>query len=279
MLSDLNQARASGMTAREFALNKGVPSTLSDADAAILDEFDFKLFADDAAKSTESDWDNAFKEALADQTNTGAGDVNKLLKQSTCNTDDFYKYLNKINSDYADIYAKTGKWPSDVQIPKSPDVLMTDGSIDWSKAPEGGYVLDSKGDAIKTLQVPSIGDIIDRNGPSSGRYVSPIVNNKPYSYDMRSLPYIEDSSSYHKYQVVGDLTKIKVYVANCTDTKMKAQIDAYVTKYYNGDYSKLNTYYGKIAKIEGWGSGGGFQYEFPMKIEWLIQLGLLKEIY
>lgn len=60
---------------------------------------------------------------------------------------------------------------------------------------------------------------------------------------------------------------------------MKAQIDAYVTKHYNGDYSKLITYYGEVAKVEDWGSGGGFQYGFPMKIEWLIQLGLLKEIY
>ncbi len=59
------------MTTREFALSKGVPSTLSDADAAILDEFNFKLLADDAAKGTESDWDNAFKDALADQANTG----------------------------------------------------------------------------------------------------------------------------------------------------------------------------------------------------------------
>lgn len=207
------------------------------------------------------------------------GEAKKLLKQSTCSSYDLYKYLNKINSDYADTYVKTGEWPSDVQIPKSPDVLNSDGSIDWRKAPKGGYVLDNKGDVIKTPQVPGIGDIIDRNGPSSGRYVSPIVNNKPYSYDMRSLPYIEDSSSYHRYQVVGDLTRIKEYVANCTDAKMKAQIDAYVTKYYSGDYNKLITYYGEIAKIEGWGSGGGFQYEFPMKIEWLIQLGLLKEIY
>ncbi len=98
MLSDLNQARASGMTAREFALNKGVPSTLNDADAAILDEFDFKLLADDAAKSTESDWDSAFKDALADQANTGggAGAGDNLNFKSW---DDFSGYIQNVGKD------------------------------------------------------------------------------------------------------------------------------------------------------------------------------------
>lgn len=106
-----------------------------------------------------------------------------------------------------------------------------------------------------------------------------MTNNKPYPYGMRSLPYVEDSSNYHRYLVVGDFSKINEYIASCSDTKVKEQIDAYVNKNYNGNYGKLITYYGEIAKVEGWGSGGGIQYELPIKIEWLIQLRLLKEIY
>ena len=108
--------------------------------------------------------------------------------------------------------------------------------------------------------------------------MSPVVNNKPYSYDERSLPYVEDPSNYHKYKVVGDFTKIKEYISNCADTRTKTQIAAYITKYYDGDYNRLTAYRGEIAKIDGWGSGGGFQYEFPLEVEWLIKLGLLEEI-
>jgi len=29
-------------------------------------------------------------------------------------------------------------WPSEIQVPKSPDVLKVDGTLDWAKAPQGG---------------------------------------------------------------------------------------------------------------------------------------------
>ncbi|MCY1714745.1 hypothetical protein [Caproiciproducens galactitolivorans] len=35
---------------------------------------------------------------------------------------------------------------------------------------------------------------------------------------------------------------------------------------------------GEIAKVDGWGIGGGTQYEFPVKVEYLERLGLLKEL-
>ncbi len=48
--------------------------------------------------------------------------------------------------------------------------------------------------------------------------------------------------------------------------------------YYNGDLNKAIVYVGEIAKVDGWGIGGGIQYEFPIKIEYLEKLGLIKEI-
>ena len=209
----------------------------------------------------------------------GAGDYQKLLKQSTCNTDDCYKYLNKIKSDYADTYAKTGKWPSDVQIPKSPDVINADGSINWDKAPKGGYVLDSNGDAIRTKHFPGIGETVDRYGSSDGRYTSPIIDGKSVDYDQRALPFIEDRSQYHKYQVTGDISKLQDYVESCSDADLKSKIVGAIDYYYNGNYSEAIPYRGYIAGIDGWGSGGGLQEEFPIKIAWLEKLGLLKEIF
>lgn len=200
------------------------------------------------------------------------------MKQSTCSSDDLYKYLNKINRDYADTYVKTGKWPSDIQIPKTPDVLKADGSIDWSKAPKGGYILDSNGEALKTPYMPEIGEFIDRHGTNSGRFTSPVKNNKPYSYAQRSLPYLEDSSQYHQYKVIGDFSKLEQYVKECSNSTLKNDIYEYVDVYYEGDFSKMLIYQGEIAGINGWGKGGGIQYELPMKVEWLEKLGILQEI-
>lgn len=186
---------------------------------------------------------------------------------------------NGISSSYANGFGKIGKWPADIQIPKNADVLRPDGSINWDKAPQGGYVLKDDGTADKgEVVTPLKGKIIDRYGSPDGRYVSPINNNKPYPYEERSLPYIENPSSYHMYKVEGDLKKIQEYISNCTDMKLKAKIESYTKKYYNGDYSRLITYEGKIKDIKGWGLGGGVQYEFPLPIELLEKLGLLKEI-
>lgn len=92
------------------------------------------------------------------------------------------------------------------------------------------------------------------------------------------MPYIENLANYHRYEVIGDFTKIKEYIFNCPDLKVKAQADAYITKYYDGDYNGLISYYGKVAKIDGWGTGGANQYELPLEIELLVKLRLLKEL-
>ena len=60
--------------------------------------------------------------------------------------------------------------------------------------------------------------------------------------------------------------------------ELKTKIDATVKAYYDGDYSKLVSYRGKAARIEGWGEGGAIQYEFSLSIEQLEAIGLIKEI-
>jgi hypothetical protein len=200
-----------------------------------------------------------------------------LLKESTCSVNDLYQYLKNINSDFAEDFIRNGIWPDGEQIPKSPDVLNPDGTINWKKAPKGGYVLDKDGNAIKEGYWPFVGEIVDRYGPSSGRFTSPI-RIRPYSYTKRSLPYLEDTTQYHQYKVVGDFSMMEQYVENCQDENLKNDIYEYIDAYYEGDFSKLLVYKGKIAGIKGWGIGGGVQYELPMKVEWLEALGILQEI-
>lgn len=178
------------------------------------------------------------------------------LKETTCTSDELYIYLKNIDTDYAETFLKTGEWPDEIQIPKNASVLNKDGSINWTKAAAGGYKLDKDGNPIKEKFIPKIGEVIDRYGPANGRYTSPIIDGKSFEYTERSLPYVENLSNYHKYEVIGDFSKIEEYVKNCPDAKLKVKIDATVTAYYDGDYSKLVSYKGEAATVEGWGKGG-----------------------
>ncbi len=200
------------------------------------------------------------------------------LKETTCTSDELYIYLKNIDTDYAETFLKTGEWPDEIQIPKNASVLNKDGSINWTKAAKGGYKLDKDGNPIKEKFIPKIGEVIDRYGPANGRYTSPIIEGKSFEYTERSLPYVENLSNYHKYEVIGDFSKIEEYVKNCPDAKLKVKIDATVTAYYDGDYSKLVSYKGEAATVEGWGKGGAIQYEFSLTVEQLEGLGLLREI-
>lgn len=200
------------------------------------------------------------------------------LKETTCTSDELYIYLKNIDTDYAETFWKTGEWPDEIQIPKNASVLNKDGSINWTKAAAGGYKLDKDGNPIKEKFIPKIGEVIDRYGPANGRYTSPIIDGKSFEYTERSLPYVENLSNYHKYKVIGDFSKIEEYVKNCPDTKLKAQVEAIVKKYYKGDYSRLASYKGEAAAVEGWGKGGAIQYELSLTVEQLERLGLLREI-
>lgn len=200
------------------------------------------------------------------------------LKETTCTSDELYIYLKNIDTDYAETFWKTGEWPDEIQIPKNASVLNKDGSINWTKAAAGGYKLDKDGNPIKEKFIPKIGEVIDRYGPANGRYTSPIIDGKSFEYTERSLPYVENLSNYHKYKVIGDFSKIEEYVKNCPDAKLKAQVEAIVKKYYKGDYSRLASYKGEAAAVEGWGKGGAIQYELSLTVEQLERLGLLREI-
>lgn len=101
---------------------------------------------------------------------------------------------------------------------------------------------------------------------------------EPYSYGQRALPYIEDMGQYHRYEVVGDFTKLEQYVQQCKNGKLKDAILKHISRWHNGDFQKIRWYRGKIAGIEGWGPGGGIQYQFPLPVDWLEKLGVIREI-
>lgn len=137
--------------------------------------------------------------------------------------------------------------------------------------------LDENGEAIREAYVPQVGETIDRYGPETGRFTCPVTDGKTVSYDARSLPYVEDPAQYHQYEVVGDFADLETYVKNCGDEALKTQIDKYVKTWY-GSYEEITGYKGTIAPVEGWGSGGGTQYQLPLSVDWLLEIGILKEV-
>jgi hypothetical protein len=202
--------------------------------------------------------------------------IEDLLKKSKCSSVELYKYLEIIDIKLAEEYLKVGKWPVEIQIPKSSEVLNSDGSIKWSEVPNGGYTLDEKGNAIKEKYILKEGDVIDRYGPPNGRYTSPVIENKPFNYEQRSLPYIEDPSKYHQYKVKDGFIDFKTSIETCTDPKTKIKIDAYMKK-YRITYDDLNVQAGEIAS--GFGSaGGGIQYELPLPVNMLEDLNIIEKI-
>ncbi|EUJ29155.1 hypothetical protein MFLO_11230 [Listeria floridensis FSL S10-1187] len=202
----------------------------------------------------------------------------QLFKQAKCNIDELIKYLENIEADLAKRFKETGQWPEDIQIPKSSNVLSSEGRIDWKQVPNGGYMTTIDGKIMKEKHVPRIKDVLDRYGPADGTYTSPVKNGVKYSYDERSLPFLEDSSKYHQYEVVGDFSNVKSYIDNCTNQELKTKVEATVKKYMQGDYSKLQAEIGKIAPGFD-SSGGGLQIKLPLSVEQLEGLGLLKKIH
>ncbi|MDD9149860.1 TNT domain-containing protein [Sporolactobacillus sp. CQH2019] len=203
--------------------------------------------------------------------------VDNILRKTKCTNSDLQVYLKSINSDLADEYLKMGKWPEKVQIPKSPEVLKPNGRIDWSQVPNDGFKLNEKGNPIKKPYIPKVGEVIDRYGPADGRFTSPVIDGKPYSYEQRSLPYLEDESKYHQYKITRDFNNIKSYIENCSNEKLKAAIEGYMSK-YSLTVDDLVIEKGEIAP--GFGSiGGGIQYQLPLPIKMLENLGMIEKLF
>lgn len=200
-----------------------------------------------------------------------------LLKQTSCSSADLYKYLKVIDPHFAEEYVKKGKWPDEIQIPKSSKVLKSNGKIDWSQVPNDGFTLDDLGNPNKKPYTkPKIGEVIDRYGSDDGRFTSPVIDGKPYLYEQRSLPYLEDMSKYHQYKIVGDFSNIKKYYENCSKIELKNEIDDYMTT-WGLTFDDLTIQRGEIA--HGFKScGGGIQYQLPLPLNMLQDLSMIKSL-
>lgn len=217
-----------------------------------------------------SDVPKAKVEEVAGNVTDETAITGRLLEQTKVPSDDLATYLDNIDSKAAQEFRETDKWPTDQQIPKDPSVLTPEGKIDWSQTPENGFVLDEAGKAIKEDYIPKVGEVFDRYGPDSGRFTSPVIDGKPFTYDQRSLPYLEDASKYHQYEVIGDMSDIRKAIDSAPDN-VKNIVEEYVRRYE----VDLHVKSGKIAPAFG-ASGGGTQWQMPLPIKMLEDLKLVK---
>lgn len=203
--------------------------------------------------------------------------VDTIISKSTASSSSLVTYLKVTDKDAFRALRKSGTWKKEIQVPKSNSVLNIRGRIAWTKTPYSGFKLDGKSMPIQREFVPAIGSLVDRYGPNGGRFVSPLSGSVKYTYEQRSMPYVEDFSQYHQYEVTGDFSKIKEYVDSCPDKTIRENIYYSVNTYAAGDWNKLTSQIGEIAP--GFDStGGGVQIQFPLSVKQLEQVGLLKQI-
>lgn len=207
-----------------------------------------------------------------------------LLKKSSVSKDDLIKYLESIDNynaknkgittNYAFEYKNKGKWPDDVQIPRQKEFLNADGTIKYKElAPDDGYEEMTKLTLRDGIELPKKGTLIDRYGSPDGRYTSPIIDGKPYSYEQRSLPFVEDMRQYHVYEIKYD--SILEAINNIkNETKRNAFLDDYYEFINNGEACIFRK--GQIAPAFEQ-KGGGIQFEFGFSIKQLKNMGYIVE--
>lgn len=166
---------------------------------------------------------------------------------------------------------------SDELVPR-PETLGPDGEIDWSPAPHNGFVLDANGNPISHEHVPSVGDRFDRYGDPNGRFVSPLPEDGPFSYDSRSLPYTENPNAYHQYEWTQSPADIQDVYDNL-DGPTRDAVDATLDKYGLDLDALSHVTRGEAAAIPEWGTpGGATQDLLPVSITLLDKMGMIKEI-
>ncbi|WP_253676805.1 TNT domain-containing protein [Streptococcus intermedius] len=149
------------------------------------------------------------------------------------------------------------------------------GKIKWPAA--NGFVVDSAGNPITKPANLKAGQVIDRFGSNGGRFTSPVDNGEKLAFNTRGLPYPEGYQTYHKYEVVKDITKENIVKA-FQNASIDTQTDIMNTLAdYNLKIKDLaNIRQGEIAKV--FGQGGGRQIQFGSSVSIYEDLGLLREV-
>ncbi|MEY2849450.1 MAG: hypothetical protein RI885_2117 [Actinomycetota bacterium] len=224
-------------------------------------------------------------ESLSEAAVRGARHADTRLPQLTSNHSDQIDLFKGKTRDL-DVYDGPGS-PSrprprpdggaDTQAPR-PETLDAEGNIDWSHAPHDGFRLDEDGTPITQEHVPQSGDRFDRFGHPGGRFVSPVPEGGPFSYDSRSLPYQENPNAYHQYEWVYSPADVQS-VYDGLDDQARATVDDQLAAYGLdvGDLGSVTR--GEAAAIPAWDTpGGATQDLLPVSVKLLDIMGMIREV-
>ncbi len=165
---------------------------------------------------------------------------------------------------------------------KNPNDPPENWEADFNKhAPGGGYVLDADGKPIvKFIEEDGIfkpGATLKRVGDAEGRYTTVIgQDGSSASYGQVSLPYAENPNAVSNQRIVRDFSELPNAVKNLPEGPLKNEITQTVNTYFNRDVNNLKVKYGQIAPAFNQ-PGGAVQFELPLKISTLQNLGFLKD--
>ena len=201
--------------------------------------------------------------------------TDEILSQSTASSKLLAKYMRNTDRQAFKVLRTKGEWKWEIQVPKADSVLTWRGKIDWSQVPEDGYVLDASGNPMKEAFYPKVGSIEDRYGSKGGVFTALLKDGKPYGYNNRSLPFVEDPRQYHRYMIKRDFSDLEEAIEH-SDPETKDMVNTYLQRKGISPAS-LKAEKGKIAS--GFGSeGGGVQVKMPLPIELMEKLGFIQEV-
>jgi hypothetical protein len=103
MLDEVEQAKKSGMTAREYALSKGVPSSLTDEEAAFLDNYNVRMLNEGAGENVKFGSDAKSLDKLNRQMNN-RGCTNDSIKGTVDDAFTTRKATNRATGNPATVY-------------------------------------------------------------------------------------------------------------------------------------------------------------------------------
>ena len=198
---------------------------------------------------------------------------------------DLVKYLRGLEGlDPAAVtlYERTGIWPADVQIPAGSTVFkpgLKPGTYDIAWPEADGFVLNDLGKAATDPLTQTRGRIIDREGPSNGRFTCPVVDGKSVPHSQRSTPWVEDPAQLHTYQFTDDISNIRAHY-DSAPADVRLRIDKLMGEIGLSWKQVSVVQVGEIALVEHFPGavGGGIQWQLPFTVDDLLALGMLIEI-
>lgn len=196
-------------------------------------------------------------------------------------------YANSSITDRGDILV-----PESAEYLKNPPIALdadgrpySDPNYKWP--PNNGF----KGKPSEVT--PCIGNEFDRVGSENGRFVSPIKGETIIPKENRALPYhfteenIANEPSYNRYKVTRNFNELEDAIRGYNNPKLSIEENEVMREEFMTEYKRNTrtsdtythepgkTYSGEIADAFKDGDGGGTQWELPMSVDSLKQLGMI----